>query len=97
MDKLKINGGHRLSGQIYISGAKNAALPLICASLLTRERVTLTNMPSLSDIRSMNLLLEQLGTQIDSRNEVVDGNPCKMKLKTVMSLPGQKTDLRALT
>ena len=78
MDKLKINGGHRLSGQIYISGAKNAALPLICASLLTRERVTLTNMPSLSDIRSMNLLLEQLGTQIDSRNEVVDGNPCKM-------------------
>ena len=75
MDKLKINGGHRLSGQIYISGAKNAALPLICASLLTRERVTLTNMPSLSDIRSMNLLLEQLGTQIDSRNEVVDGNP----------------------
>lgn len=78
MDKLKINGGHRLSGQIYISGAKNAALPLICASLLTRERVTLTNMPSLSDICSMNLLLEQLGTQIDSRNEVVDGNPCKM-------------------
>ena len=80
MDKLKINGGHRLSGQIYISGAKNAALPLICASLLTRERVTLTNMPSLSDIRSMNLLLEQLGTQIDSRNEVVDGNPCKCTL-----------------
>ncbi len=78
MDKLKINGGRRLSGQIYISGAKNAALPLICASLLTRERVTLTNMPSLSDIRSMNLLLEQLGTLIDSRNEVVDGNPCKM-------------------
>ncbi len=78
MDKLKINGGHKLSGQIHISGAKNAALPLICASLLTRERVTLTNIPSLSDIRSMNLLLEQLGTKIDSRDEVIDGNPCKM-------------------
>ena len=78
MDKIKIKGGRQLNGEIFISGAKNAALPLICASLLTRERVTLTNMPSLSDIRSMNLLLEQLGTLIDSRNEVVDGNPCKM-------------------
>ncbi len=78
MDKLKIKGGNKLTGQIYISGAKNAALPLICASLLTRERVTLTNMPLLSDIRSMNLLLEQLGTKIDSHDEVIDGNPCKV-------------------
>ena len=64
MDKIKIIGGNRLNGQIYISGAKNAALPLICASLLTDETVTLTNMPMLSDIRSMNALLEQMGTQI---------------------------------
>ena len=78
MPRYKIEGGRSLEGVVTISGAKNAALPLICASLLPRERVTLTNMPSLSDIRSMNLLLEQLGTQIDSRNEVVDGNPCKM-------------------
>lgn len=78
MDKLKIKGGNQLSGKIYISGAKNAALPLICASLLTKDRVTLTNMPILSDIRSMNALLEQLGTIIDSRDEVVDGNPSKM-------------------
>lgn len=78
MDKLKIKGGNQLSGKIYISGAKNAALPLICASLLTKDRVTLTNMPILSDIRSMNALLEQLGTSIDSRDEVVDGNPSKM-------------------
>ena len=78
MDKLKINGGKKLTGQIHISGAKNAALPLICASLLTQERVTLTNMPALSDIRSMNLLLEQLGTKIESRDDVIDGNPCKI-------------------
>ena len=45
MDKIKIIGGKRLNGQIYISGAKNAALRLICASLLTDETVTLTNMP----------------------------------------------------
>ena len=78
MDKLKIRGGNKLCGTIYISGAKNAALPLICASLLTKDRITLTNMPALSDIRSMNLLLEQLGTKIDSRDEVVDGNPSKI-------------------
>ncbi len=78
MDKLKIRGGKKLSGTICISGAKNAALPLICASLLTKERVTLTNMPALSDIRSMNLLLEQLGAKIDGRDELVDGNPSKI-------------------
>lgn len=77
MDRLKIRGGKKLEGKIYISGAKNAALPLICASLLTDETVTLTNMPVLSDIRSMNALLEQLGTSIESRDEIIDGNACK--------------------
>lgn len=77
MDKIKIIGGKRLEGKIYISGAKNAALPLICASLLTDETVTLTNMPALSDIRSMNLLLEQMGTQIDSFDDFLDGHETK--------------------
>ena len=77
MDRLKIRGGKKLKGKIYISGAKNAALPLICASLLTDETVTLTNMPVLSDIRSMNMMLEQLGTVIESRDEIIDGNACK--------------------
>ena len=69
MDKIKIKGGNQLNGQIYISGAKNAALPLICASLLTKESVTLTNMPILSDIKSLNSLLLQLGTKIDEKIE----------------------------
>ena len=77
MDKIKIIGGNRLEGKIYISGAKNAALPLICASLLTDETVTLTNMPILSDIRSMNALLEQMGTAIDSFDDFVDRHPTK--------------------
>lgn len=77
MDKIKIIGGKRLEGEIYISGAKNAALPLICASLLTRDTVTLTNMPILSDIKSMNDLLAQLGTQIDEFNDFVDNHPSK--------------------
>ena len=77
MDKIKIIGGKRLEGKIYISGAKNAALPLICASLLTDETVTLTNMPMLSDIKAMNVLLEQLGTKIDAFDDFVDGHPTK--------------------
>lgn len=77
MDKIKITGGKKLEGKIYISGAKNAALPLICASLLTDETVTLTNMPMLSDIKAMNALLEQLGTKIDEFNDFVDGHPTK--------------------
>ena len=77
MDKIKIIGGNVLEGKIHISGAKNAALPLICASLLTDETVTLTNMPMLSDIRAMNALLEQLGTKIDEFDDFVDGHPTK--------------------
>lgn len=71
MDKIKIIGGNQLNGKIYISGAKNAALPLICASLLTDEPIALSNMPILSDIKSLNALLVQLGTEIkeeDAKN-----------------------------
>lgn len=77
MDKIKIRGGNVLKGKIFISGAKNAALPLICASLLTDETVTLTNMPMLSDIKAMNALLEQLGTQINVFDDFVDGHATK--------------------
>ena len=77
MDKIKIRGGKKLEGKIYISGAKNAALPLICASLLTDETVTLTNMPMLSDITAMNALLRELGTDIDEFDDFVDGHSTK--------------------
>ena len=77
MDKIKIRGGKKLEGKIYISGAKNAALPLICASLLTDETVTLTNMPMLSDITAMNALLKELGTDIDEFDDFVDGHNTK--------------------
>ncbi len=77
MDKIKIRGGKALEGKIFISGAKNAALPLICASLLTDETITLTNMPMLSDIRAMNKLLEQLGTRINDFDDFVDGHATK--------------------
>ena len=77
MDRIKIRGGKVLEGKIFISGAKNAALPLICASLLTDETITLTNMPMLSDIRAMNALLTQLGTKINEFDDFVDGHASK--------------------
>ena len=61
MDKLVIEGGRRLSGEVAISGAKNAALPILCAALLTRERLTLENVPALNDIDTMLKLLAQMG------------------------------------
>lgn len=68
MQKLLITGGTPLSGQIHISGAKNAALPLLCCSLLSDEPLTLSNMPDLADIKTMRALLEQHGVEIrDSR------------------------------
>lgn len=70
MDKIKIIGGNVLNGQIYISGAKNAALPLICASLLTNEPVVLKNVPELSDITSLNKLLSYMGMKISNKEEV---------------------------
>ncbi|MEM7492401.1 MAG: UDP-N-acetylglucosamine 1-carboxyvinyltransferase [Pseudomonadota bacterium] len=64
MDKLIITGGRELRGSIPISGAKNSALKLMAASLLTREPLTLTNMPNLADTRFLSQLLASLGVDV---------------------------------
>ncbi|MFN9748198.1 MAG: UDP-N-acetylglucosamine 1-carboxyvinyltransferase [Burkholderiales bacterium] len=61
MDKLLIRGGRALHGEVLISGAKNAALPELCAALLTPEEVTLSNVPQLQDVRTMIGLLSHMG------------------------------------
>src|SRR5450755_2322595 len=61
MDKLRIRGGRRLAGEIAISGAKNAALPELCAALLTAEPVLLSNVPRLHDVTTMLKLLRTMG------------------------------------
>lgn len=63
MDKLKIIGGRRLNGEITVSGAKNAALPILCAALLTSDPVTLRNVPQLNDISTTLRLLADLGVK----------------------------------
>ena len=63
MDKLLITGGAELHGEVVISGAKNAALPEMCATLLTNEPVKLHNMPRLHDVATMRKLLENMGVK----------------------------------
>ena len=65
MDKIRIRGGRPLSGEIVIGGAKNAALPLMAAGLLTEERLQLTNVPRLADIDTMTSLLLGHGIAVD--------------------------------
>jgi UDP-N-acetylglucosamine 1-carboxyvinyltransferase len=67
VDRLVIEGGRPLGGEVRVSGAKNAALPLLCASLLTSEPLVLTNVPRLNDVRTMQTLLAQMGVRLDTR------------------------------
>jgi len=69
MDKLRITGGRPLNGEVTISGAKNAALPELCATLLTSEQVNLTNVPRLRDVATMRLLLDNMGVKTETHGE----------------------------
>jgi len=74
MDKLLIRGGRALKGTVAIAGAKNAALPELCAALLTAEPVTLTNVPGLQDVATMLKLLRHMGVAVEraeSRTDLV--------------------------
>ncbi len=66
MDKLLIRGGRPLAGTVRVSGAKNAALPILCASLLTAEPLVLSNVARLNDVRTMQTLLAQMGVGVEA-------------------------------
>ncbi len=68
MGRIRIAGGNQLNGEIPISGAKNAALPLMIASLLTSEKLVLNNVPRLADVRQLQLILENHGVGIGAQN-----------------------------
>ena len=77
MDKLSIRGGAKVSGSVTISGAKNAALPILAGTLLATERVTVTNVPHLKDVTTMLSLLQMMGVQItvdDRRGVEIDAS-----------------------
>ena len=69
MDKLLVRGGRTLYGEVIISGAKNAALPEMCAALLTSEPVHLINVPRLHDVRTMRRLLDNMGVASETHGE----------------------------
>src|SRR5262249_30487615 len=73
MDKIRIRGGSRLAGEIPVGGAKNAALPLMAAALLTDETLTLGNLPHVADIATMANLLADLGVEVHLNGEAGNG------------------------
>jgi UDP-N-acetylglucosamine 1-carboxyvinyltransferase len=73
MDRFQIQGGLPLQGQVRISGAKNAALPILCAALLTDEPLVIHNVPPLRDVGTMRRLLAGMGIQIDVDAQAIDG------------------------
>lgn len=71
MDKIIVEGGHALKGEVRISGAKNAALPILVSSLLTDGWNTYSNVPGLQDIQSTTLLLTNLGAKIETEGDII--------------------------
>ena len=65
MDKLVIEGGARLRGEVQVSGAKNSALPVLCAAILSDEPLTVTNVPQLQDVATTARLLQTMGASVE--------------------------------
>ncbi|HEX4712995.1 UDP-N-acetylglucosamine 1-carboxyvinyltransferase [Phenylobacterium sp.] len=84
MDRIAITGGARLQGEIPISGAKNSAIKLMAASLLTEEALRLTNMPRLADTRFLGKLLQRLGTEV-VESEGEEGPETLLRTREIVS------------
>jgi UDP-N-acetylglucosamine 1-carboxyvinyltransferase len=69
---LEVEGGHKLSGEVIISGAKNSALPLIASTILSKNRVYIANMPNVDDIKTLSKLLSNLGADYNFKNNSMD-------------------------
>ena len=91
MDVFVIEGGRKLSGSLRIKGSKNAALPLLAATLLSDEPVTLRDVPDLSDIRNMYRLLGELGVQIDKHplDERIDSDDLNAPITLQVTDPSE--------
>ena len=83
MKQLIIEGGHTLEGTIRISGAKNSAVALIPASLLSDDKVKIDNVPNISDIDSLNEILEYLGAKVTRNDEIMEIDSSKIANKEI--------------
>ena len=89
MDRIRITGGRELNGTIPISGAKNAALPLMIASLLTEDELTLTNVPRLSDVSNLARILGNHGVDVTiagkrSGDDVLTGQTVRLAARSIV-------------
>ena len=75
VDKLLIRGGKRLDGRIAVSGAKNAALPVLAGTLLSAEPVTISNVPQLKDVATTIMLLQSMGCLLYTSDAADDLQP----------------------
>ena len=78
MDKIIVEGGRPLAGEVRISGAKNAALPILASSLLTDGTCRYSNVPDLHDIRSIVQLLQSLGAHVEREGDTVVANAASL-------------------
>ncbi len=79
MDKILVHGGHMLSGSVKISGSKNSALPILAATLLTKEQCVIHHVPDLSDIHYMLQILASLGAEVERASGTVTIKAEKIK------------------
>ena len=82
MQKLEVLGANKLKGQIKISGSKNASLPILAATLLSKKKIVLKNLPRVRDIETMLTLLKSLGSKVrvNSNLTIIDNTTQKKKL-----------------
>lgn len=81
MPNFIVQGGQKLSGEITVSGSKNAALPIMCAALLIKEKVILENVPNIEDIHSMGKILTSFGAEITFKNNTLEIDAKNLKKK----------------
>ena len=83
MEKIIIDGNHTLTGTIKVSGAKNSAVALVPASLLADNKVTIDNIPNISDIDALNEILEYLGAKVERKEETMEIDPSTVENKAI--------------
>ena len=83
MEKIIIDGNHTLTGTIKVSGAKNSAVALVPASLLADDKVTIDNIPNISDIEALNEILEYLGAKVNRKEETMEIDPSTVENKAI--------------
>ena len=79
MDKLVIEGGRRLEGTVEVSGAKNASLPILAATFLSKEKSVIKNVPQVADIFTMVKIMKSMGAKISHSGGTVEIDPSSVK------------------